>query len=130
MLISLLRIPSFVVTLGGFLLFSGILIILLGGADSTVSLNTDVPNQNIIYEMVQGLITPVTGWVILAVVVVAAGAVQWRRAVAKRRRGLVAPPLSLTVIRIALVAIVGTAVVIVCNVNRGSSLSTSRESRG
>ena len=121
-LVALLRIPSFVVTLGGFLLFSGILIIILGGADSTVSLNTDVPNQNFIYEMVQGQLTPVAGWIALAVVVVAAGAVQWQRAAAKRRRGLVAPPLSLTVIRVALVAIVGAAVVFICSLNRGSSL--------
>ena len=123
-LVSLLRIPSFVVTLGGFLLFSGILIIILGGADSTVSLNTDVPNQNFIYDMVQGLITPVIGWIILAVVVVAAGAAQWRRQAARRRRGLAAPPLSLTAIRIALVAIVGAAVVAVCSVNRGSALKS------
>jgi len=123
-LTALLRIPSFVVTLGGFLLFSGILIVILGGADSTVSLNTAVPNQNVIYDMVQGLITPVIGWVILAVVVVAVGASQWRRSTARRRRGLVAPPLGLTAIRIALVAIVGAAVVIICSVNRGSSLKT------
>jgi len=121
-LTALLRIPSFVVTLGGFLLFSGILIIILGGADSTVSLNTDDPNQNFIYDMVQGLITPVIGWIILAVVVVAAGTSQWLRAAARRRRGLVAPPPGLTVIRIALVAIVGAAVVIICSVNRGSTL--------
>jgi D-xylose transport system permease protein len=121
-LVALLRIPAFVVTLGGFLLFSGILIIILGGADSTVSLNTDVPNQNFIYDMVQGLITPVIGWIVLAVVVVAAGTSQLRRLAARRRRNLVAPPLSLTVIRIALVAIVGAAVVIVCSVNRGTSL--------
>src|SRR5580692_6648775 len=81
-----LRIPSFVVTLGGFLLFSGILIIILGGADSTVSLNTDDPNQNFIYDMVQGLISPLIGWIILAVVVVGAGASQWRREAARRRR--------------------------------------------
>ncbi len=121
-LVALLKIPSFVVTLGGFLLFSGILIILLGGADSTVSLNTDVPNQNFIYDMVQGLISPVIGWVILAVVVVAVGVSQGRRLAVRRRRGLTAPPLGLTVIRIALVAIVGAAVVIVCSLNRGSSL--------
>ena len=121
-LVALLRIPSFVVTLGGFLLFSGILIVILGGADSTVSLNTDVPNQNFIYDMVQGLISPVIGWVILAAVVVVAGASQWRRLAARRRRGLTAPPLGLTVIRVALVAIVGAAVVIVCSLNRGSSL--------
>jgi D-xylose transport system permease protein len=121
-LVSLLRIPSFIVTLGGFLLFSGILIIILGGADSTVSLNTDVPNQNFIYDMVQGLITPLISWIVLAVVVVATGADQWRRQAARRRRGLVAPPLGLVAIRVALVAIVGAAVVVVCSLNRGSSL--------
>jgi D-xylose transport system permease protein len=121
-LVSLLKIPSFVVTLGGFLLFSGILIVILGGADSTVSLNTDVPNQNFIYDMVQGLISPVIGWVILAVVVVAVGTSQLRRLATRRRRNLVAPPLGVTVIRVALVAIVGAAVVFVCSLNRGSTL--------
>jgi len=64
-LTAVLKIPSFVVTLAGFLLFSGILIIILGGADSTVSLNTDDPNQNFIYDMVQGQISPLIGWIIL-----------------------------------------------------------------
>lgn len=123
-LTALLRIPSFVVTLAGFLLFSGILIVILGGADSTVSLNTSVPNQNIIYDMVQGLIAPVLGWIILAVVVVAAGASMWLRTAERRRRGLTAPPMSLVAIRIALIAIVGAAVVIICSVNRGSSLKS------
>ena len=123
-LIALLRIPSFVVTLAGFLLFSGILIVILGGADSSVILDTAVPNQNFIYDMVQGLITPVVGWIILAVVVVATGAAQWRRSAARRRKGLVAPPLGLTAMRIALLAIVGAAVVLICSVNRGSSLKT------
>src|SRR5580704_10121680 len=35
-----LKIPSFIVTLAGFLLFSGILIVVLGGADGSVNLNT------------------------------------------------------------------------------------------
>jgi D-xylose transport system permease protein len=123
-LVALLRIPSFIVTLGGFLLFSGLLIVLLGGADSTVSLNTNDPNQNVIYDMVQGLISPVIGWVILAVVVVAAGASMWLRTTGRRRMGLTAPPLSLTAIKIALVAVVGAAVVIVCSANRGSTLKS------
>ena len=123
-LTAVLRIPSFVVTLAGFLLFSGILIIILGGADSTVSLNSSVPNQNIIYDMVQGLIAPFVGWIILAVVVVAAGATQLLRSAGRRRQGLAAPPLSLTVIRIVLLAIVGAAVVIICSVNRGSALKS------
>ena len=123
-LVARLRIPSFVVTLAGFLLFSGILIVLLGGADSSVNLNTSDPNQNFIYEMVQGLISPVVAWIVLAVLVVAYGASQWMRTVSRRRQGLTAPPLSVVAIRIALVAIIGAAVVIVCSVNRGSSLKS------
>jgi D-xylose transport system permease protein len=121
-LIALLRIPSFVVTLAGFLLFSGILIVILGGADSSVNLNTSVPNQNFIYEMVQGNITPVVGWIILVVLVVVVGATMVLRTTGRRRQGLVTPPLGLTVIKIALVAVIGAGVVIVCSVNRGSAL--------
>jgi D-xylose transport system permease protein len=121
-LVALLRIPSFVVTLAGFLLFSGILIVILGGADSSVNLNTSVPNQNFIYEMVQGNITPVVGWIILVALVVVVGAVMVLRTTGRRRQGLVTPPLGLTVIKIALLAIIGAGVVIICSVNRGSAL--------
>ncbi len=117
-----LKIPSFVVTLGGFLLFSGILIVILGGADGTVSVSNTDSNQRVIYDMVQGLITPVAGWVGLAVVVGVAGTLLWLRAAARRRNGLAAPPVSLTIIRIALVALVGVAVVLICSINRGSAL--------
>ncbi len=116
-----LKIPSFVVSLGGFLLFSGILIVVLGGADGTVGVSSSVPNQRVIYDLVQGLIAPVAGWVALVVVVAAAGTAIWLRAAARRRQGLVAPPVSLTIIRIALVALVGVAVVTICTVNRGGT---------
>src|SRR5258708_18888980 len=56
-----LKIPSFVVTLGGFLLFSGILIVILGGANGNVAVSSSAPNQRIIYDIVQGLIVPVVG---------------------------------------------------------------------
>ena len=117
-----LKIPSFIVTLGGFLLFSGILIVVLGGADGNVDLNSSSANQRVIYNMVQGLLTPVVGWVVLAVVVVAAGAALWLRAGARRRQGLVAPPAGLTAIKIAVVAVVGVAVVAICTINRGSRI--------
>ncbi len=123
-LVARLKIPSFVVTLGGFLLFSGILVVILGGADGNVSVSSSAPNERVIYDMVQGLIAPVVGWVALAVVVGAAGTALWLRAAARRRQGLVAPPASLTAIRIALVALVGVAVVMICNLNRGTALVT------
>jgi D-xylose transport system permease protein len=117
-----LKIPSFIVTLGGFLLFSGVLIVVLGGANGNVTVSSSAPNQGIIYNLVQGLIAPVVGWVALAVVVGAAATALWLRAAARRRHGLVAPPVSVTAIRIVLVAVVGVAVVLVCTVNRGSAL--------
>jgi D-xylose transport system permease protein len=89
-----------------------------------VSVSSSAPNQRVIYDMVQGLIVPVAGWVALAVVVGAVGTVLWLRAAARRRQGLVAPPAGLTAIRIALVALVGVAVVMICNVNRGTPLVT------
>ena len=70
-----LRIPSFVVTLAGFLLFQGIIMIILGGADGTLTVSSQVPNQAVIFNLVQGVINPVAGWVVLAVLVVVAAAV-------------------------------------------------------
>jgi D-xylose transport system permease protein len=119
-----LKIPSFVVSLGMFLLFSGLLVVVLGGANGTVSVSSSALNQRVIYDLVQGLIVPVASWVALAVVVGAVGAALWLRAAARRRRGLVAPPASLTAIRIALVALVGVAVVMICTINRGTPLVT------
>jgi D-xylose transport system permease protein len=119
-----LRIPSFVVSLGGFLLFSGILIVVLGGADGFVNVSSSVSNQRVIYDMVQGLIPPTVGWIALAVVVGVTGTTLWLRAAARRRHGLVAPPAILTAIRIALVALAGVGVVLICNVNRGTALVT------
>ena len=115
-----LKIPSFVVTLAGFLLCSGILIVVLGGADGNVNLNTSVASQRVIYDLVQGLLTPVVGWIVLAVVVAAAGINMWLRAAARRRQRLVAPPAGLTAIRLALVALLGAAVVVLCSINRGT----------
>jgi D-xylose transport system permease protein len=121
-----LKIPSFVVSLGGFLLFSGILVVVLGGANGFLTVSSSVANQRVIYDMVQGQIVPLAGWVGLAVVVGVTGVVLWLRAAARRRQGLVAPPASLTVIRIALLALVGVAVMTVCTVNRGTSLVAVR----
>ena len=117
-----LKIPSFVVTLAGFLLCSGILVVILGGANGFLTVSAAVPNQRVIYYMVQGVIAPVAGWACLAVLVGSAGAALWLRAAARRRQGLVAPPVGLTATRIALVAVIGVAVLLICTVNRGTAL--------
>jgi D-xylose transport system permease protein len=116
-LVSRVRIPSFVVTLAGFLLFQGIIILILGGADGTLTVSSQVPNQSVIFNLVQGVIDPLAGWVALAVLVLISGTALWIRGAQRRRSGLVAPPASLTAIRIAFLAALGVAVVAICGVN-------------
>jgi D-xylose transport system permease protein len=43
----------------------------------------------------------------------------WRRAARRRARGLVAPPVSFTIIKIAGVAVAGILLVLICNADRG-----------
>jgi len=121
-LVSRLRIPSFVVTLAGYLLFQGIVIVILGGADGTLTVSSQVPNQSVIYNLVQGIINPTAGWVALAVLVVIAGTAIWIRGASRRRSGLVAPPAALIAIRIAFMAAVGVAVVAICVANLPSGV--------
>src|SRR5579863_2647701 len=72
-LVSRLKIPSFVVTLGGYLLFQGIIILILGGADGTLTVSSQVPNQSVIFNLVQGVIDPTAGWIALVVLLAIVG---------------------------------------------------------
>jgi D-xylose transport system permease protein len=117
-----LRIPSFIVTLAGFLLFEGIIVIILGGADGTLTVSSLVPNQSVIFNLVQGIINPLAGWIVLAVLVVIAAAAQLSRVSARRRAGLVAPPMSVVAIRIVFMAAVGAGVVAICALNLPSGV--------
>jgi D-xylose transport system permease protein len=122
-LVSRLKIPSFVVTLGGLLLFRGIVVIILGGADGLFSISSTVPNQAVIYNLVQANLDPSVSWIVMGVVVVAVGGGLWMRAASRRRGGLVAPPRSVVGLRIVLLAAVGIAVVAICDVNRGVAIT-------
>jgi D-xylose transport system permease protein len=116
-LVARLKMPSFIVTLGGLLVLEGVAILVLGGSLVGIG-NSRFNNEVILYDIFWGQFNPVAGWVILAVVVGSVGALLWRRDVRRRRDGLSAPPPSLTALKIALMALAGVAVVALCNVNR------------
>jgi D-xylose transport system permease protein len=67
-----------------------------------------------------GTIDPVLSWIGMMVVVIVIGSTLWWSDSRRRRSGLVAPPASLTVLKIALIAVVGIVVVAICNVNRAA----------
>jgi D-xylose transport system permease protein len=116
-LVARLKMPSFIVTLGGLLILEGVAIILLGGALVSIG-NSRVTNEVALYDIFYGQFDPVVGWILLAVLVGGAGTALWLRDARKRRHGLEAPPRSLTAMKIVLMAVAGIAVVAICNVNR------------
>ena len=116
-LVARLRMPSFIVTLGGLLILEGVAIIVLGGSLVGIG-NSAFHNEVVIYDIFWGTFTPLVSWILMAVIVGAAGLGLWLREASKRRHGLEAPPRSLTAMKIALMAVAGIALVAICNVNR------------
>jgi D-xylose transport system permease protein len=120
-IITRLRLPSFVVTLAGYLGGFGLLLALIDmaapGSGGTIRLNS-----SIIADIEGGTMSPAAGWIITAVAVVLAAAYMLVRDARRRANNLSAPPASVTFLKIALMAAAGVIVVLICNQNRGVGL--------
>jgi D-xylose transport system permease protein len=116
-LVARLKMPSFIVTLGGLLILEGVGIIVLGGSLVSIG-NSRFTNEVVLYDIFYGQFDPVVGWILLAVLIGAAGTGLWLRDARRRRHGLETPPRSLTAMKIVLMTVAGIAVVAICNVNR------------
>jgi D-xylose transport system permease protein len=121
-LVTRLGIPSFIVTLAGLLIGNGVLLIVLafGPFSGYPSLSGRSPNLRALYDLMWGHVSPTVGWIVMGVVVGALSLNLFLRDTRRRRSGLVAPPVSLTYIKIAFMAAVGITVVAICNVNRAN----------
>jgi D-xylose transport system permease protein len=119
-LVTRLRLPSFIVTLAGLLIFNGVLLIVLGFGPFSgyPSLNGRSSNLRSLYNLMWGHVTPAAGWIIMIVIVALFALRLLLRDERRRRSGLVAPPRSLTFIKIAFAAALGIVLVVVCNLNR------------
>jgi D-xylose transport system permease protein len=118
--VARLRIPSFIVSLGMFLILNGVVLIVLafGPFSGYPGLIGDSPNLKVISNLMYGTIDPTVSWIGMIVVVALLGGSLWLRDTRRRRSGLVAPPASLTLLKIAFIAVIGVIVVAICNVNR------------
>jgi D-xylose transport system permease protein len=121
-LITRLRLPSFIVTLAGYLIANGIFldILLLGPFSGYPNLLGQSDNLLVIYHLMWGIIDPTVSWIGAAVVVIALGLLIWLGDSRRRKSGLVAPPASLSLIKIGLIAAVAIVVVAICNTNRAN----------
>jgi D-xylose transport system permease protein len=124
--ITLLRLPSFVVTLAGLLGLSGALLFLIG-LSGPVGLGGNIAlHNNVVNDIEAGSLNPLASWIVMLAIVLVTGLLMFLRDRRRRVSGLVAPPLSVTVLKIAVIALAGVVVVLVANTNRGTGFITLR----
>jgi D-xylose transport system permease protein len=119
-LISRLGLPSFIVTLGGFLGFEGLMLLLANADKTAVGGVIQIDSNSVIYKIVNSNMSPTVSWIVLIVVLVAFAAFTITGHARRRAQGLSAPPLSITLLTIAITAVGGIALVVICNINRGA----------
>jgi D-xylose transport system permease protein len=101
------------VTLAGLLGFQGVMLLILGQGGSLPI------NDKIINDFASGNLTPAASWIVMIVIVAIVGGRMWVQESRRRSTGLMAPPASLTLIKIAATAVAGVVIVLICNTNRG-----------
>jgi D-xylose transport system permease protein len=124
-IITRLRLPSFVVTLAGLLFGQGFILYIF---------NVFAPNSggtirlynNVLADIEGGSMSPLAGWIVMAAAVALAAALFVVRDSRRRASGLAAPPASVTALKIAVMAIAGVVVVLIGNTNRGHFVTVVR----
>lgn len=111
-LVSVVRIPSFVVTLALFLGWQGVTLRIVGQGGT-------VPVRDpVIVGFTNDSLSRSWGWILAAVVIALFAALQLNRWRVKRSRNLASQPIAVVVARIVVIALVTVAVTWVLNVNR------------
>ncbi|TDB73505.1 sugar ABC transporter permease [Micromonospora sp. KC723] len=116
MLVAKIGIPSFVVTLAGFLAFQGIVLMLMDeGANISIRDATlvAIANRNL---------PPALGWLLAAAAVAGYAAVQLLRHRRRTARGLLADPLAVVLARIGALALILGVAVYILNLERSRNV--------
>jgi D-xylose transport system permease protein len=111
-LVSMVRIPSFVVTLALFLAWQGVTLKLIGQGGT-------VPVRDpVLVGLTNSSMSVVWGWVLAVVIVVLYAALQLNRWRVQRARNLASQPLAVVLARIVVIAAITFTVTGILNVNR------------
>jgi D-xylose transport system permease protein len=124
-IVTRLRLPSFVVTLAGQLLALGLLLEVMQTAAPNGGGSIRLYN-NVLSDIEGGALSPLASWIVTAVAVVLASVTFLVRDSRRRASNLTAPPLSVTLLKIAAMAVAGVVVVLIGNTNRGVGVTVVR----
>ncbi len=125
LIVTRLRLPSFVVTLAGQLAALGLLLEVMDSAAPSGGGSIRLYN-NVLLAIEGGALSPLASWIVMAAAVALAAAMFLVRDSRRRASNLTAPPLSVTVLKIVVMAIAGVAVVLIGNTDRGVGLTVVR----
>ena len=121
-IITRLRLPSFVVTLAGQLAGLGLLLFVMDEAAPNGGGTIRLYN-NVLSDIEGGAMSPAAGWIVMVVAVVLAGALFVVRDTRRRAGGLAAPPASVTWLKVGAMAVAGVVLVLIGNTNRGVAIA-------
>ena len=119
-LITRLHLPSFVVTLAGLLGWEGVMLWLADVDKTAVGGVIRISPTSVVFKIVNSNMSPLLSWIVLIITVGLFALVSVPRAARRRKQGLSAPPLSITLLALAVTAAAGVIVVLICTVNRGA----------
>jgi D-xylose transport system permease protein len=118
-IIAGLRLPSFVVTLAGQLGLSGLLLFLINQSGS-IGVGGVISLQNTVINAIEGSqLTAAWTWAVMSVIAGAGALGIFLGDLRRRTAGLVAPPLSITALKMTALAAGCLVVAFVANLNRG-----------
>lgn len=117
LLVIKLRLPSFIVTLSGFLAWQGVLIYLVDkqGTGGSVSVQ-----EKVLYDLVGGNLTPLATWLFIFIAIAILAFIMLRSNIRRMKHGLVSQPMVIVIVKIVALVVVGLALVWVFNTNRSS----------
>ena len=118
-IIAWLRIPSFVVTLAGQLALSGVLLVLINSAGNIGNGGVISLQNSVVNDIENGHLSPTATWIVMIAVTVAAGAVIFYGDFRRRSAGLVAPPVSVSLLKAGAIVAAGIVIAWVADINRG-----------
>ncbi|HWD63823.1 MAG TPA: hypothetical protein VG405_01490 [Solirubrobacteraceae bacterium] len=121
-LITRLNLPSFIVTLAGYLGFLGLMLVLANADSTAVGGVITLDQTGPVYKLVNANMSPTLGWIVLIVVLAVFAATMLLRQKRRRDQGLSTAPVGVTILKIAAAAVGGVVLLLICNANRGNGV--------